>query len=193
MKTMKWTVTVLSAMFLLISCSRTAYVQKDSDVDFSKIKTYSWVRTQAEKEKANGSMKNDDLTNRKIRQSIDRNLAEKGWKEVKSNPDVYLVYDVMIEQEDKIDRNAVYTQPFTRWFFNPVSRRWVPVLYPSRFLGFDENTRTVKEGTLTLTMLDADTDKTIWQGWTSSEINGRKLSDKQIDSKVKAIVKKLEE
>lgn len=193
MKTMKWTVTLLSAMFLLISCSRTAYVQKDSDVDFSKIKTYSWVRSQAEKEKANGSMKNDDLTNRKIRQSIDRNLAEKGWKEVKSNPDVYLVYDVMIEQEDKIDRNAVYTQPFTRWFFNPVSRRWVPVLYPSRFLGFDENTRTVKEGTLTLTMMDADTDKTIWQGWTSSEINGRKLSDKQIDSKVKAIVKKLEE
>lgn len=193
MKTMKWTATLLSAMLLLISCSRTAYVQKDSDVDFSKIKTYSWVKTQAEKEKANVSTKNDDLTNRKIRQSIDRNLAEKGWKEVKSNPDVYLVYDVMIEQEDKIDRNAVYTQPFTRWFFNPVSRRWVPVLYPSRFIGFDENTRTVKEGTLTLTMMDADTDKTIWQGWTSSEINGRKLSDKQIDSKVKAIVKKLEE
>ncbi len=193
MKTMKWTVTILSAMFLLVSCSRTAYVQKDSNVDFSKIKTYSWVRTQAEKERASVSTKNDDLTNRKIRQSIDRNLAEKGWREVKSNPDVYLVYDVMIEQEEKIDRNAVYTQPFTRWFFNPVSRRWVPVFYPSNFLGFDENTRTVKEGTLTLTMMDADTDKTIWQGWTSSEINGRKLSDKQIDSKVKAIVKKLEE
>lgn len=193
MKTIKWTVTIVSAILLLVSCSRTAYVQKDSNVDFSKIKTYSWVRTQAEKEKANASTKNDDLTNRKIRQSIDRNLAEKGWKEVKSNPDVYLVYDVMIEQEEKIDRNAVYTQPFTRWFFNPGSRRWVPVFYPSHFLGFDENTRTVKEGTLTLTMMDADTDKTIWQGWTSSEINGRKLSDKQIDSKVRAIVKKLEE
>ena len=53
MKTIKWTVTILSAMFLLVSCSRTAYVQKDSNVDFSKIKTYSWVRTQAEKERAN--------------------------------------------------------------------------------------------------------------------------------------------
>lgn len=193
MKTMKWTATLLSAIFLLISCSRTAYVQKDSDVDFSKIKTYSWVRTQADKETANASTRNDDLTNRKIRQSIDRNLAEKGWKEVKNNPDVYLVYDVMIEKENKIDRNAVYSQSFTRWFFNPASRRWVPVFYPSRFLGFDENTRTVNEGTLTLTMMDADTDKTIWQGWTTSALNGRKLSDKQIDSKVKAIVKKLEE
>lgn len=193
MKTMKWTALLLVATTLLLSCSRTAYVQKDRDIDFSKIRTYSWVRTQADKETTVTTLRNDDLTNRKIRQSIDRNLAEKGWREVKNNPDVYLVYDVMIEKENKIDRNAVYSQSFTRWFFNPGSRRWVPVFYPSQFMGFDENTRTVNEGTLTLTMMDADSDKTIWQGWTTSELSGRKLSDKQIDSKVKAIVKKLGE
>lgn len=193
MKTMKCTATLVLVIFLQIACSRTAYVQKDSDIDFSKIKTYSWVRTQADKERNTASIRNEDLTNRKIRQSIDRSLAEKGWREVKTNPDVYLVYDVMIEKENKTDRNAMYSPSFTRWFFNPVSRRWVPVFYPSNFLGFDENTRTVNEGTLTLTMMDADTDKTIWQGWTTSELTGKKLSDKQIDSKVRAIIKKLED
>lgn len=98
----------------------------------------------------------------------------------------------MIEEENKNIRTAVYSDSFTRWFYNPNSRRWVPVFYPSRFMGYDEDTRKIKEGTLTLTLLDADSDKTIWQGWTTSELSGRKLTDKQIDSKVKAIVNKLD-
>lgn len=192
MKKIQWLTSIVTAAIVLISCSRTAYVQKDADVDFKNIKTYSWVKTQANKETASTQIKNDDLTNRKIRQSIDRNLAEKGWKEVKTNPDVYLVYDVMIEEENKNIRTAVYSDSFTRWFYNPNSRRWVPVFYPSRFMGYDEDTRKIKEGTLTLTVMDADSDKTIWQGWTTSELSGRKLTDKQIDSKVKAIVNKLD-
>jgi hypothetical protein len=192
MKKIQWLTSIVTAAIVLISCSRTAYVQKDADVDFKNIKTYSWVKTQANKETASTQIKNDDLTNRKIRQSIDRNLAEKGWKEAKTNPDVYLVYDVMIEEENKNIRTAVYSDSFTRWFYNPNSRRWVPVFYPSRFMGYDEDTRKIKEGTLTLTVMDADSDKTIWQGWTTSELSGRKLTDKQIDSKVKAIVNKLD-
>lgn len=191
MKKIQWmTITVLM-VWVMISCGRTAYVQKDADVDFSTIKTYSWVTTQANKEKASVQIKNDDLTNRKIRQAIDKNLTEKGWKEVKKNPDVYLVYDIMIEEENKKVTTPVYSQSFTRWFFNPRNRRWVPVFYPSQFMGYDEDMEKVKEGTLTLTLMDADTDKTIWQGWTTSEMSGRKLTDKQIESKVKAIVAKL--
>ncbi len=190
MKRVQW-LTALVAVMILSSCGRTAYVQKDNDVDFSKIRTYSWVSTQANKETASDKIKNDDLTNRKIRQAIDKNLTAKGWKEVKRNPDVYLVYDVMIEEENKRTTTPVYAQPFTRWFFNPRNRRWVPVFYPSRFMGYDEDIEKVKEGTLTLTLMDADTDKTIWQGWTTSELSGRKLTDKEIESKVKAIVSKI--
>lgn len=191
MQKIQWLAVVMMASIVMISCGRTAYVQKDADVDFSKIKTYSWVTTQANKETASAQTKNDDLTNRKIRRAIDKNLAEKGWREVKRNPDVYLVYDVVIEEENKRVTTPVYSQSFTRWFFNPRNRRWVPVFYPSQFMGYDEDTQKVKEGTLTLTLMDADTDKTIWQGWTTSELSGRKLTDKQIDSKVKAIVAKL--
>jgi hypothetical protein len=191
MKKIQWLAVTIMTAIVLVSCGRTAYVQKDADIDFSKIKTYSWVTTQANKEVASTSTKNDDLTNRKIHQAINKNLAEKGWKEVKKNPDVYLVYDVMIEEENKKVTTPVYSESFTRWFFNPRNRRWVPVFYPSQFIGYDEDTQKVKEGTLTLTLMDADTDKTIWQGWTTTELSGRKLTDKQIDSKVKAIVAKL--
>jgi hypothetical protein len=102
------------------------------------------------------------------------------------------VYDVDVQRESRNVSDPVYSQPTTRWFYNPYQRRYTPVYYPSQFLGYDNRTQTVREGTLTLTMMDADTDKTIWQGWTTSEVNGRTLSDRQIDNNVKAIIKKLE-
>lgn len=73
MKKIQWLAGIAIVATLLISCSRTAYVQKDADIDFTSIKTYSWVKTQANKETTSAEIKNDDLTNRKIRQSIDRN------------------------------------------------------------------------------------------------------------------------
>ena len=79
----------------------------------------------------------------------------------------------------------------TRWFYNPYRRSYVPIYYPSEFLGYNNSKEIVNEGTLTLTVLNADTEKTIWQGWTTSEINGRRMTDKEIDNNVKAIVKKL--
>ena len=180
----------LFILFLLTSCGRQAFVQKDNNVDFSKIRTYAWVEgTQrdslAQKQKVN------DLVDRKIRESINRNLQQNGWREVKNNPDVVLVYDVDVQKENRKVSDPVYSMPTTRYFYNPYSRRFVPVYYPSQFLGYDNRTETVKEGTITLTMMNAVNEKTIWQGWTSSEVNGRRMTDKEIDENVKAIVKKL--
>jgi hypothetical protein len=40
-------------------------------------------------------------------------------------------------------------------------------------------------------MMNPENDKTIWQGWTTSEIYGKKITDKDIDKYVKAIISKL--
>jgi hypothetical protein len=50
---------------------------------------------------------------------------------------------------------------------------------------------TVNEGTITLTVIDAKTDRTIWQGSATADINGRRMTDEEIDEYVKAIIKKL--
>ena len=39
--------------------------------------------------------------------------------------------------------------------------------------------------------MDPKTDKTIWQGWSTTEIYGKKITDKEIDRNVEAIVNKL--
>ncbi|MGZ2967814.1 hypothetical protein, partial [Pseudomonas aeruginosa] len=69
------------------------------------------------------------------------------------NPDVYMVFDVVVENEQKDISTPVYSQPYTRWYYNPVGARWVPIMYPSNFLGYNNRTETVKEGTLTITLM----------------------------------------
>ncbi|MES2003705.1 MAG: DUF4136 domain-containing protein [Bacteroidota bacterium] len=190
MKKMQWIMATTIGVLILSACSQRAYVQKDDTVDFTKIKTYTWVYG-TQKDSLTKQPKVNDLVDRKIRESIDRNLQKNGWKEVNRNPDVLLVYDVDVQRENRTVSDPVYTMPTTRWFFNPYSRRYVPVYYPSQFMGYDNRKETVKEGTITLTLMKASNDKTIWQGWTSSEINGKRMTDKEINDNVKAIVKKL--
>ena len=191
MKKIQWLIGAVLSVLVFSACSRVAYVQKDDSVDFTKIKTYAWVAG-TDKDTFTHKTKVNDLVDRKIRQSIDKNLKQNGWKEVSANPDVLLVYDIVEQKEDRNVSDPVYSMPTTRWFYSPYTRRYVPVYYPSEFIGYDNRRETIKEGTLTLTLMSAKNDKTIWQGWTTSEINGRRMTDQEIDDNVKAIVKKLD-
>ncbi len=183
----------LFIIFLLASCGRQAFVQKDDTVDFSKIKTYAWVTGTQKDSTKNTMVKSgvNDLVDRKIRSSIDKNLQQNGWREVKTNPDVVLIYDVDVQKEDRRVTDPQFSMPTTRWFYNYYSGRYVPVYYPSQFIGYRDRTETIKEGTITLTLMDARKEKTIWQGWASSEVNSKRMTDKEIDENIKAIVKKL--
>jgi len=190
---MSWLLGVVLSIFVLSGCGSSAYIQKDNSYNFSKIRTYAWVNgTQKIKGVTETRTRTNDLVDRKIRGAIDQNLQSNGWALDNRNPDVLLVYDVDVQRENRNVSNPVYSQPTTRWFFNPYQRRYVPVYYPSELMGYDRSTETVREGTLTLTMMDANTDRTIWQGSTTSEINGRTLSDREINSNVKAILRKLD-
>jgi hypothetical protein len=193
MKKIQWVLGVVLSVFLVFlfcGCGTSAHVQRDNTVDFSKLKTYAWVEG-TQKDSLSKKPNKNDLVDRKIKQSITKNMQQNGWREVSVNPDVWLVYDVDIQRENRRVSDPVYSYPTTRWFYNPYSRRFIPVYYPSQFMGYREGHESVREGTLTLTMLDAGNNKTIWQGWISSDINGRHMSDREINENVKAIVKKL--
>jgi hypothetical protein len=59
-------------------------------------------------------------------------------------------------------------------------------------MGYERDERPVKEGTVTISMIDTRTDKTVWQGWTTDEVNGRNLTSKEIQNSVKSIFKKFD-
>lgn len=191
MKIIKFFGAVALSGLLLAGCSSVAHVEKDKTVNFSNYHTYAWVDTRDRKVDS-GKTRVSDLTERRIRESVDAELAKSGWKQAKHKPDVLISYDVLVERSVKDEDNPVYSQPYTRYFYNPYARRWSSIYYPSQFLGYDNNQRSVREGTLTVSLIDARTDKTVWQGWTTDEVNSRNLTSKEIQSSVKSIFRKFD-
>lgn len=190
MKKIKWIILLAAPLFLL-SCTQKAFVQKDNSINISQFKTYAWAEAYNNKDLTTKRPSKNSLRDQKIHEAVVHYLQEAGWKESQLNPDVYLVFDVVIEKENKDVKTPVYSQPTTRWYYQPTTKRWVPVYYPANFLGYNTNTKTVREGTLTLTLMNPSTDKEIWQGWSSTEIYGKRITDKQIDATVKAIINKI--
>ncbi len=191
MRFMKFLGVAALSGLLLASCAGVAHVEKDKTANFSNYHTYAWVES---KDSQSDSVKTkiSDLTERRIREAVNTEMAKSGWKEVKNRPDILLSYDVLFERSVKQENNPVYTEPMTRYVYNPYARRWVSIYYPSQFVGYDNNQRDVREGTLTLSMTDARTDKTVWQGWTTGEVNSRNLTSKEITASVKSIFRKFD-
>ena len=178
-------------VFLLASCSSTAHIEKDDNADFGRYKTFAWIDKDGERRLDKN--RHYDLTEMKIREAVKAELEKSaGWKEVRSRPDVLLTYDVLVERGSKQINNPVYSRPYSRLVYNPYTRRYTRVYYPSQFLGYERDERPVKEGTITISMIDAKTDKMVWQGWTTDEVSSKNLTSREIQMAVRSILKKFD-
>lgn len=182
---LKTAVVAVLTIGLLAGCASTAHIEKDDTVNFNKYKSFTWLHGE------NGKLENQsDLIESKIRAAVTKEFEKIGWKESKNRPDVILDYDVLVERSSKEQREPVYSQPYSRLVFNPYTRRYVTIYYPSQFLGYESYEKVIREGTITVTMLDAKTDKIVWQGWTTAEVGNRNLTNKEIQRAVANIFKK---
>ncbi|RZK10526.1 MAG: DUF4136 domain-containing protein, partial [Flavobacterium sp.] len=176
---------VLLSSFFLISCGSTAHIEKDENVNFNQYKTYAWEdRKDVKKDKSN------QLVEEQVKEAVNDQLQKNtGWRQVKANPDVILSYDLMVDKGITQRSDAVYSNPQVRTYFNPYTRRYVNIYYPSRFMGYDNYDVPVNEGTVSISMVDAKTDKTVWQGWSTDNINSRRFKSSEARTAVKSIFK----
>jgi len=193
MKTIKWKFisSVVIAALVFAGCSSPVHVQKDDSADFTRYKTFAWVEKNDPGKKENDNRKND-LMEQKFKEAVSKELSKQNWRIDNKRPDVLVGYDVLVERSNRDESDPVYSTPFTRSFFNPYSRRFYNVYYPSQFMGYDDYSRPIREGTVTITIADAKTDKTVWQGWTTGEVNSHNLTSKEINNAVKSIFRKFD-
>ena len=184
---LKTAIVAVLGIGLLAGCASAVHIEKDENANFSKYKSFTWLHGD------NGKLENQsDLMETKIRNAVSKEFEKIGWKESKNRPDVILDYDVLIERTSKTQSDPLYSQPYRRLVYNPYTRRYATIYYPSQFLGYDSYEKVIREGTITVTMIDAKTDKTVWQGWTTEEVNNRNLTNKEIQKAVANIFKKSE-
>ncbi|RYY66647.1 MAG: DUF4136 domain-containing protein [Chitinophagaceae bacterium] len=174
--------------FFLLSCASTAHIEKDENINFSEYKTYAWEnRADVKKDNSN------QLVEDQVKMAVDEQLQKNtGWKLVKNNPDLVLSYDLMVDKSVSQRSDPVYSNPQVRSYYNPYTRRVVNIYYPSRFLGYDNYDIPVNEGTVSISMVDTKTDKTVWQGWTTDNIDSRKFKSGEAKTAVKSIFRKFD-
>jgi hypothetical protein len=175
---------LLTGLVLLAGCASMAHIEKDESVNFDKYKTFAWVNGE---DSSKSFLSDIQVSN--LQKAVSAELTKANWQESKTKPDVILKHDVLVEKAIKENRDAVYSRSYTRPMYNPYTRRWVYVYYPSQFMGYDRNSYETKEGTITITMVDAKSDKVIWQGWTTEEVD-RNITSNDIQSGVKNIFRK---
>lgn len=178
----------MAIISITINCSSPAYVQKDDAVSLTDYKTYAWADTRATQD--DDSKRTTAYADISIHNAVNAELKKWGWIEVTDIPDAFVTYDILVEGGTDINREAVYSQPYTRYYYNYYRKRWIPVFYPSQFVGYQEYQTPVKEGTVTITVIDAKTDKNIWQGWTSENLGQSRITDSDIKRSVRNIFKK---
>ena len=183
---LKTTVVAFTGLLMISSCSSSAHIEKMPGINLENFKTYSWAPGEEPAQKN----RRKQMINQRIHAAVDAQLQKNGLTEVQSNPDVLISTDLMVEKSAQERNNPVYSQPYSRTFLNPYTGRLSSYYYPSQFIGYNSYKTNVKEGTVTVTLIDAKTDKTVWQGWATRQLTEKYVSDKDIDKNVQSIFKK---
>lgn len=178
----------VATVIIFSGCANSVHIEKAKGTDFSKYKTYSWITPERPKG-AKGSRRND-IAEQNMRYAVDEALQKKGWKQVQSNPDILVSSELLVEKTQQQERDPIYTESYARTYVNPRTGRYSTFYYPSRFMGYNSYSTTVKEGTITIMLIDADSDKTVWQGSSTDKLNYAQMTGKEISKNIKAIFKK---
>jgi hypothetical protein len=190
MKTINYICAVLIAVFCFAACSTPVHVEKDDTVNLGNYRTYMWVDTRYNQD--DNTVRPGVYGDISVRNAANAELRRIGWTEVSSDPDVLISYDVLVKNTTARRSDPVYTQSYTRTYYNPRLRRWGTIYYPSEFLGYNNYSVPVNEGTVSITLTDANTDRIVWQGWTIDEMNYSRISQDELTSSVKNIFSKLD-
>lgn len=188
MKHFKTAGLIALGLVFLTSCASIATIEKDNSVNLADYSSYAWV----EDVKDTVAVSPSGIQEQNLHTAINEGLTKAAWKESKTTPDVLIRHDVLIEKTTKESRNPVYTRSYSRPYYNPYLRRWSYLYYPSQFMGYDVRQYPLREGTLTITLIDAKTDKVIWQGWTTKELASNTFTSKELEKGVKSILRKFD-
>jgi Domain of unknown function (DUF4136) len=179
---------VIGAVMVFTGCDTTTHIEVARGINFQNYKTFGWTNDSVVKKA--GRVDNDIVDNN-IKNSIGAELEKKGWQEADLQPDVLLDYNVMVEKGVRRESEPLYSYPYSGYYYNSYRRRLGYYYTPSFFGGYRSYNVPFKEGTLTVNMIDARTNKLIWQGWAKGDVTSTNVTTQEAEADVRSIFKKL--
>jgi hypothetical protein len=138
----------------------------DRSANFASFKSYAWVR---------GTDVPDQLNHRRIVQSIDAQLTQKGMRMVEksANPDVLIAYHANFDRDLQI---------------NGFSSGWGAYRWGGNRSG-TARAEEITVGTLVVDMVDAKSNTIVWRGMASKDLDERASAAKRDKNARKAMEK----
>ena len=172
--------TVSLATLVLISCQSSipTHHEYDSSAPFRSYKTFAWVDERAMIRSLEvATVQLGPFIDREIRDAVERNLLEKGYKRLESPESVDLVVSFSFGTRERIQ---VDSYPSTYGYRYRRTGPWV------------SDVRTYTEGTLAIDFFDRGTKEAVWHGWARKRLQTTRDEDKRrerINAAVDAILK----
>jgi len=180
MKTLKIFLSIVVTL-LLSSCSTVKVVaDMDSNVDFSKYKTYNFLGWQDNSDKIL-----NEFDKKRIRDAFITEFEARGMKAVEENGDMAVTLFVVVDQKTTV---SSYTNYYGGGYggYSRYRGGWG---YGHASTSYTES--DYLEGTLVMDAFDGNTNKQVWQGIATSTVTENpEKREKTIPSKVSALMKK---
>jgi len=173
--------TLIAVGFLFIETSAQIRSDYDKDVDFSQYKTIQFLGWQDGSDKLI-----DDINKKRIYEAFKKEFTDKGFELVESGGDLGLTFYVVIDQKTS---TSAYTDYYGGMGYGSYRRGgwgWGN--------GYSSTTYTESdylEGTFIVDFYDANSEKQVWQGVSTSTISeNAKKRAKNIPKRVAKLLKK---
>ena len=173
-----WRLSFLSIFILFVTgaYAQDVHYNYDRGANFSSYKTYQWVQLPGP-----GGAVPDQLIDESIKQSVDEQLAQKGFTKVENGADLQVGYHAVVREEKGINLSA----------FGMGSGPWGGWGGPSGWGSgtVTGQTSTISVGTLIVDMYDPAKKQLIWRGDATKTIDLKKDPDKNYRNLQKAMTK----
>lgn len=148
---------LLLTFLFLLGCTPVLKVHTDYDkqVDFSKYKTFSFYGFT---DKTSGI---SELNRNRIIKAINTEMIAHGFKQVDTNPDLYVNATTILKEKTQISSTNYYG-------YGGVYR---PYYWGPGYSGTDYNVYTYNEGALIIDIIDGASKNLIWQSTGNQEID----------------------
>ena len=179
----------LAAIFVFASCTTASHIEVAPGVSFANYKTFGFASDTGAK---NPNRADNEIVDNNIKNFISADLEKQGWKETDQQPDVLVDYNVVVEKAVRQQTDPMYPYPYSSYFYSPWRHRMAYYYSPAFLGGYHTYNVPFKQGTLTVNMIDAKTNKLIWQGWTKGEVDSKNVTTNEMKGDVKSIFSKLD-
>ncbi|HEY3858785.1 MAG TPA: DUF4136 domain-containing protein [Gammaproteobacteria bacterium] len=177
----KFLLPIISGALLLSACSPRIYTDQDPDAKLGAYHRFAWLSPPPSP--VRDPILDSQILDGRVHKAVSADLKNRGYEEVApdANPDFLVTYHTSSKQ------TLQSTGPsFSFGFVDAFPRGFGAVGFP---VGPDVQSRD--EATLMLDVLDGQSKRLVWRGWTTQLLNQDNYSDSSVTSAVKDIFDKL--